>query len=173
MGRVVAWKLSFIMAAQNPFFGGGFKSLEYLPIWTELSKDFFSYSWFYTGDSVPQTHFARAAHSVYFQILGEHGFIGLAIYLLCLIGAFRKAGRVAKTVRKRNGPTWLQSLAAMLQLSIFAFALGGAALSFAYFDLIFTLFALVIVLEVRIMPAVLGAPARFGRPVSHVREVPA
>ena len=159
MGRVVAWKLSFIMATQNPFFGGGFKSLEQLPVWLQLSKDFYSYSWFYTGDSLPPTAFARAAHSVYFQVLGEHGFFGLAIYVAALAGSFFKAGKVAKTVKRRHGPAWLQSLASMLQLSIFAFSLGGAALSFAYFDLIFMLFALVIVLEKRIMPAVLGAAA--------------
>ena len=159
MGRVVAWKLSFIMAAQNPFFGGGFKALEYHPVWLELSRDFFSYPWFYTGTALPPTAFARAAHSVYFQVLGDHGFFGLGIYLACLVSAFRTAGRVAKTVKRRAGPAWLRTLASMLQLSIFAFALGGAALSFAYFDLIFTLFALVIVLEKRIMPAVLNAPA--------------
>ncbi|VXC20568.1 putative O-glycosylation ligase, exosortase A system-associated [Massilia sp. 9I] len=159
MGRVVAWKLSFIMASENPFFGGGFKSLEFLPVWRELSKEFFSYSWFYTGDALPPTQFARAAHSVYFQVLGEHGFFGLAIYVFCLVSAYRKTGRVAKTTRLRGGPAWLQQLATMLQLSIFAFALGGAALSFAYFDLIFTLFGLAIVLEARIMPAVLAAQA--------------
>ena len=156
MGRVVAWKLSFIMAMQNPFFGGGFKSLEYFPVWIDLSRDFFSYPWFYTGDAVPVTDFARAAHSVYFQVLGDHGFVGLALYLACLFGAFRKAGRSARTVRKAGGPAWLFKLATTVQLSIFAFALGGAALSFAYFDLIFTLFALAIVIETRLVPAALA-----------------
>ena len=152
MGRVVAWKLSFILASQNPFFGGGFKSLEYFPVWTELSRDFLSYSWFYTGDLMPETKFGRAAHSVYFQVLGDHGFAGLALYLGCLIGAFRKAGNISKKVKKYDGPDWLRTLASMLQLSIFAFALGGAALSFAYFDLTFTLFGVVIAIETRILP---------------------
>ncbi|RLM48446.1 putative O-glycosylation ligase, exosortase A system-associated, partial [Halobellus sp. Atlit-31R] len=111
MGWVVAWKLSFIMASQNPFFGGGFKSLEFLPVWHELSKDFFSYSWFYSGDALPAAEFARAAHSVYFQVLGEHGFFGLAIYLACLLGAYRKTGRVVSSVRLRGGPEWLGNLA--------------------------------------------------------------
>lgn len=189
MGRVVAWKLSFIMATHNPFFGGGFKSLEYLPVWHELSSHFYSYSWFYTGDAVPTTDFARAAHSVYFQVLGDQGFFGLGIYLTFLIGAFRKASKVAKTVKRHHGPAWLYNMASMIMLSIFAFALGGAALSFAYFDLIFTLFGLVIVMEKRLLPAALAqqteqaktgkgtapasvqanrgaAPPRFGRPVN-------
>lgn len=169
MGRVVAWKLSFIMASHNPFFGGGFKSLEYLPVWHELSSHFYSYSWFYTGDALPPTDFARAAHSVYFQVLGDHGFFGLFIYLAALIGAFRKAGKVARSAKRHGGPAWLQNMASMLQLSIFAFALGGAALSFAYFDLIFTLFGLVIVIEKRLLPAALAQTspqAGNGRPLA-------
>ncbi len=158
MGRVVAWKLSFIMAMRHPFLGGGFKSLEYFPVWLDLSRDFMSYPWFYTGDAVPNTRVGRAAHSVYFQVLGEHGFVGLGLYLAMLYAAFRKAGRVARETLKRHGPAWLRTLASMLQLSIFAFALGAAALSFAYFDLIFALFGLSIVLEKRILPAV--CPAR-------------
>jgi probable O-glycosylation ligase (exosortase A-associated) len=153
MGRVVAWKLSFILALQNPVFGGGFKSLETFSVWSQLSQHFFSYDWFYTGTALPNTKAGRAAHSVYFQVMGEHGFVGLAIYLSALVGAFRKAGRIARSVRLQGGPAWIRTLATMLQLSIFSFALGGAALSFAYFDLLFALIGLLIVLEARILPA--------------------
>lgn len=153
MGRVVAWKLSFIMAMQNPFFGGGFKSLEYLPNWVRLSENFFAYPWFYTGDLLPNPTYARAAHSIYFQVLGEHGFIGLGLYVGLLVGAFLKAGKIGRLARAHSAPSWLPLLASMIQLSIFSFCVGGAALSFAYFDLIFALFALVIVLESRVLPA--------------------
>lgn len=155
MGRVVAWKLSFIMAMQHPFLGGGFKSLEYFPNWAALSRDFFSYPWFYTGTALPNPTVARAAHSVYFQVLGEHGFVGLALYLACLVGSFLKAGTVARRARRAGAPGWIPQAATMIQLSIFAFGLGGAALSFAYFDLIFALFALVAVFDLRILPAAL------------------
>lgn len=161
LGRLTAWKLSFIMAVQNPFFGGGFKSLEYFPVWKELSKDFFSYSWFYTGDALPNENYARAAHSVYFQVLGDHGFGGLLLYLSCLATSFFTAGRVARRARDNNAEPWIATVATMLQLSIFAFGLGGAALSLAYFDLIFALFGLVVVLDRRVLPAVtVVAPAR-------------
>jgi len=163
MGRVVAWKLSFILAMQNPLFGGGFKALENFAVWSELSRDFFSYSWFYTGDLLPNTKFARAAHSIYFQVLGDQGFVGLALYVAILGTAFLKAGSVARRARKLGAPDWLRTAASMVQLSIFAFALGAAALSFAYFDLIFALVALVVVLEKRLLPAALAAlPAGAG-----------
>lgn len=153
MGRVVAWKLSMILAIQNPLFGGGFKAIENFEIWTQVSRSFFSYPWFYTGDALPAENRTHAAHSVYFQVLGDHGFVGLGLYLFCLAGSFLSARAITRKARKLEAPVWVQNVGTMLQLSIFAFALGGAALSFAYFDLIFALFGLTLVLERRILPA--------------------
>jgi probable O-glycosylation ligase (exosortase A-associated) len=157
MGRVVAWKLSFILAVHHPFFGGGFKALEYFPVWKELSKEFFAYPWFYTGNAMPNTTVARAAHSIYFQVLGDHGFFGLGIYVATMVTSFFKARRVAKIAKREGAPPWVANVATTVQLSLFAFALGAAALSLAYFDLIFTVFALAQVLESRILPAALAA----------------
>lgn len=152
MGRVVAWKLSFILAMNHPFFGGGFKALENFPIWIELSKDFFSYPFFYTGDALPDQNAPHAAHSVYFQVMGEHGFIGLAIYLALLLRAFMLARSIAIRAKKHVELNWIASLATMLQLSVFAFCVGGAALSFAYFELMFAIYGLLLVLDTRILP---------------------
>jgi O-antigen ligase len=109
---------------------------------------------------LPNETVARAAHSVYFQILGEHGFVGLALYVGALAGSFFKAGKISRIARRAGAPAWIASSATMIQLSIFAFGLGGAALSFAYFDLIFALFALVAVYDLRILPAALAAAGR-------------
>lgn len=163
MSRVVAWKLSFILAMNHPFFGGGFKALEYFPVWTELSQEFLSYPFFYTGSALPNPIVARAAHSIYFQVLGEHGFFGLAIYLSFLFTAFRTAARLAK--RAANASVgWIENLAKMLQLSLFAFCLGGAALNFAYFELMFAICAIILVLDKRILPAVLAASPKIVEP---------
>jgi len=159
MGRVVAWKLSFILATNHPFFGGGFKALEYFPVWSNLSQDFLSFPFFYTGDALPDMFRGRAAHSVYFQVLSDHGFVGLGLYLCALALSFRNAGRVAALARMAGGHDWVSTLATMLQLSIFAFAVGGAALSFAYFDLIFAIYAIVIVLNLRIFPSFIAKDA--------------
>ena len=176
MTRVVSWKLSFILAMQNPVFGGGFKSLETFTVWSELSRHFFSYEWFYTGTALPNAQVARAAHSIYFQVLSDQGFFGLAIYLACLFGAWRKAGSIARSVKRDGGPRWIGSLSTMLQLCIFAFGLGGAALSFAYFELTFAIFALVIVLDKRILPNArkqLALEARVDSTKMPAQEVPA
>jgi hypothetical protein len=170
---VVAWKLSFILAMQNPFFGGGFKGLENFPVWSALSQHFSSYPWFYTGDALPNTQHARAAHSVYFQVLGDHGFAGLLIYLSILAGAFTKARKIVRIARAHpEAPAWIREAATTLQLMMFAFAVGGAALSFAYFELAFAVIGMLIVLEKRILPAAIGVPARAGRP-AFARAFPA
>lgn len=164
LGRLVSWKMSFMLAVQNPFFGGGFKSLEYFPVWAELSRDFYAYSWFYTGDALPRGNAGRAAHSIYFQVLSEQGFGGLALFLGCLVGAFVKASRLSRKIKRLKGPAWIRTVTTMLQLSIFAYALGGAALSFAYFELFYAIIALLIVLETRILPAALKAAAAAAAP---------
>jgi probable O-glycosylation ligase (exosortase A-associated) len=151
MGRVVAWKLSFILAIQHPLFAGGFKGLEHFPVWSALSQDFADYPFFYTGTATPDPIRARAAHSIYFQVLGDHGFIGLVIFLWILMLSFIKGGRIASINRMINGPIWISKLAAMLQLSIFTYALGGIALSFAYFDMIYAIFGIIIVMETKIL----------------------
>jgi probable O-glycosylation ligase (exosortase A-associated) len=160
MGRVVAWKLSLILATHNPFFGGGFKGLEYFPVWSSLSQEFSSFPWFYTGAALPDPDKARAAHSIYFQVLGDHGFFGLGIYLSILLGAFFKARRVVRLARIHPVPEWIERAAITLQLSLFAFCVGGAALSFAYFDLTFAAIGLLIVLEQRILPAAIKEARR-------------
>jgi len=151
LGRLVAWKLSFILATEHPVFGGGFRAIQRLPTWLDLSQRFFSYPWFYTGDLLPNPVHARAAHSVYFQVLGDHGFGGLAIYLAMFAVAFFKTGSIGRRARLTDARGWLPLLTTMLQLSILSFAVGGSALSFAYFDLIFAIFGLVVILEKRLL----------------------
>ena len=156
MTRGVAWKLSFILATQNPFFGGGFKALENFTVWPRLCQDFFSYSFFYTGDALPFPDHPHAAHSIYFQVLGDHGFGGLAVFLFLLASVFFKTRQVAKRARAYVETQWIATLATMLQLSIFSFSLGGAALSFAYFELLYAICGIVLVLDKRILPAAIA-----------------
>ena len=162
LGRLVAWKLSFILAMQNPFFGGGFKALDSFPVWVSLSQNFYQYSFIYTGAALPDPNRAHAAHSIYFQVLGDHGFVGLFLFVMILALSFLKAGAIAKKTRSVGGPNWLINLATMLRLSIFAYAIGGAALSFAYFDLIFAICAIIIVLEYRILAEFIKEKNRSG-----------
>lgn len=78
---------------------------------------------------------ARAAHSIYFQVMGSHGFGGLALFLLVWIITFRHAGWLRKQGAKIPEARWCADLGAMSQVALVGYAVGGAFLSLAYFDL--------------------------------------
>ncbi|MDO8651361.1 MAG: putative O-glycosylation ligase, exosortase A system-associated [Undibacterium sp.] len=164
MDRVVAWKLSTILAIQNPIFGGGFKALEYPPNWFALAQDYYRYPILHFG-TVPNPRESHAAHSIYFQVLGDHGFIGLFIFLMIYVTSFFKAGSIAKKIRLANGPEWMINLATMLRLSIFTYAVGGAALSLAYFDMTFAICGLVLILETKFLPEMIKDGEKLKKPL--------
>lgn len=88
----------------------------------------------------------RAAHSVYFQVLNDHGWPGLLLFLSVMAGAFRALHRAS---RAASGPE--AGLARALQVSLIGYAVGGAFLSLAYFETVWYLFALAGVVAHRLM----------------------
>jgi probable O-glycosylation ligase (exosortase A-associated) len=130
-GRLVAWQVAYKYANDHFPFGAGF----YGP---QLPGIFHSY--------FPQEE-PHAAHSIYFQVLGEHGYIGLAIYLLMIAGAFWSSARIIRAARGRPEFAWAGHLALMIQLCFVAFCVGGAALSMAYYDMFVLCIALLVPLR--------------------------
>jgi probable O-glycosylation ligase (exosortase A-associated) len=128
MGRINAWWMAFRLASDQ-FFGGGFEIYR---------ADIFA-------RYAPQPNDVHAAHSIYFQVLGEHGFVGLALFLLIWFFAFRTAGRLRKESLKRPETQWLYHLAGMCQVSLVGYAVGGAFLSLAYFDLPYNILVALVV----------------------------
>ena len=117
-GRVDAWQVAFYVARDHFPLGVGF----YGP---QLKEIFNAY--------LPGAT-SHAAHSIYFQVLGEHGFIGLAIYLVLIAAAFITSAQVRKLSRGIPELEWIFQMASMIQISLIAFCVGGAALSLAYYD---------------------------------------
>lgn len=139
-GRLRAWRLAIEIALDRPVVGAGFNSIveenyrRFAPaIVEEIEK--LPYPWY------PE------AHSIYFKILGDHGFVGLALFLLLGLGAYRTAGFVIR--KARDGPQlgWAGNLASMIQVSLVGFAVGGAFLGLCYFDFYYALIAVSVVLR--------------------------
>lgn len=118
MGRINAWWTAFNVAKSH-ITGAGFDM--YTP---EIFMAF-----------APNPYAIHAAHSIYFQVLGEQGFIGLALFICIWLSTWRLAGSIIRD--KSNDPSveWCKSLAAMCQVSLIGYAVGGAFLSLAYYDL--------------------------------------
>lgn len=120
-GRVAAWRTSMEIVRQRPITGGGFSSTDL--DWVALS--------FHSPGSLTA---GKAAHSIYFEVLGDHGFVGLILYLLLIAAAWLNTSIVMATTRGDPGMDWANRLARMLQISIVGYLVGGAALSMAYYD---------------------------------------
>ena len=104
----------------------------------------------------PNPDYVVVAHSIYFQMLGEHGFIGLGMYLVMWGATYIMAGRVISKARVVPELGWVVSLASMLKVSLVGFAVGGAFLSLAYWDMSYYL----IVTTVALRNLVAGVTAR-------------
>ena len=87
---------------------------------------------------------ALEAHSIYFQVLGDHGYPGLTIFLGLLASIFVACQRVIREAKRRSEFRWAGDLAKMMQLSFIAYMVGGAALSLAYFDVMYIQMAVLI-----------------------------
>ncbi len=118
MGRINAWTTAFNVAKERPFVGGGFEM--------HSPSVYARYA--------PDPTIVRSAHSIYFQMLGEHGYVGLALFLLLWTLVWRDASWIARQARSRNELRWAADLARMIQVSLVGYAVGGAFLNLAYYD---------------------------------------
>jgi probable O-glycosylation ligase (exosortase A-associated) len=138
MGRIYAWEFATRMAIQRPL-GGGFES---------FTPD--NYSRFAPNltEAVNEKGFVADAHSIYFQVLGHHGFIGLALFLILLATVWRTASSVLRLSQSEPRLKWAYDIAAMSQVSLVGFLVAGAFLGLAYFDLVYTLISIIVVTKV-------------------------
>ena len=129
-GRINAWWMAFNLAKDRPL-GGGFEIYDF---------DTF-------GRYAPNPLDVHAAHSIYFQVLGEHGFFGLLLFVS--IGAFTwlAAGDAKRKAKGIAELEWVRDLMDMVKVSMVGYAVGGAFLSLAYFDVPY--YVLVIVVATR------------------------
>jgi probable O-glycosylation ligase (exosortase A-associated) len=125
MNRIWAWQHS-IDVANARFMGGGidFYSQEaYRTFSPDIAEKIDSttgkFSW---------------SHSIFFKVLGEHGWFGLLVYLLLGWSVYRCGSDVIRMTASRPDMTWERDLASMLQVSLVGFIVGGAFLGLTYFD---------------------------------------
>jgi putative inorganic carbon (HCO3(-)) transporter len=127
-GRINAWTMAYNLAVDHPLTGGGFDIYD--------RPTFARYA--------PNPNDVHAAHSLYFQALGEHGFVGLGLYLLLGLLSWRTGTRIIKLTATRPALKWAGTLATMLQVSMIGFGVGGAFLSLLYFDVPYYLMAMMV-----------------------------
>jgi probable O-glycosylation ligase (exosortase A-associated) len=126
-GRVDAWVIATKIAMANPLTGAGFR----VPYLQEVADAYLS-----------EPRQARAAHSIYFEILGSMGFVGLALFVAIIALAFRNASWIRHHTRNQAGLGWAGDLAKMAQISLMAYCIAGAALSLEFWEGPWLMFAM-------------------------------
>jgi len=119
MSRIAAWKYC-IGVANERITGGGFMSYS-IPNYAR-----------YSGQHVQR---AFVAHSIYFSVLGAHGWLGLAMYLTILFLTLWNLRKINRQTKHEEHFRKYNVLSRMLTLSLIAYMSGGAFLSLSYFDL--------------------------------------
>jgi putative inorganic carbon (hco3(-)) transporter len=126
-GRLDVWHSAWIIAVSRPLVGGGFYVTYAQP----------SLEQFVPGASV------RAVHSIWLEILAEHGFPTFFVWVGINVAAAVYARRIIKQATGVPGMEWAVNLAKMAQISMIAYLSGGTFLSLCYWDYYFTILVLV------------------------------
>jgi probable O-glycosylation ligase (exosortase A-associated) len=129
-GRFTAWRMAVNLASHR-ITGGGFGTF-HPRIYNE-----------YSDGNVTQTD----AHSIYFEVIGEQGFIGFALFMLLAWFTWNTGSRIRRLARQSIETRWALDLASMLQVSMVGYAASGAFLGLAYFDLYYDIIAMMVICQ--------------------------
>jgi len=150
LGRINAWWFAFNLASDNPIVGGGLQTFtpELFRIYAPIPSRF------------------HDAHSIFFEVLGEQGYVGLVLFVTMGLLTLLLAGRTIRMARGHEELRWASLLAGMLQVSLVGYGVGGLFLGLAYFDLPYSLLALVVATHGVVAKELRGAqqPARDALP---------
>lgn len=170
MGRVIAWKRASAIALDHPVFGGGFHAGQD-PAVFELYRNAEGMLGFIR---TPEANYPAATHSIYFEVMGDLGFVGLVLFMAIMLYAFvirMQINRLAKKI----GPTarWASDCADMLGASMIAYLVGGAALSAAYFELPYIVVMIMQVLRLQLsrLDSIVSVESQKVSPVCELRGV--
>jgi putative inorganic carbon (HCO3(-)) transporter len=128
LGRINAWWTAFNVAKGNVT-GGGFQMFR--------PNTFARYA--------PEPGRVHDVHSIYFEVMGEHGFPGFFMFMSLMGLTWFKASGIIRACKKDPNNKWASDLAAMIQVSMIGYAAGGAFLGLAYFDYYYHLIAMVVI----------------------------
>jgi len=127
LGRINAWHTAFNVA-KDRVTGGGYETFR-PPTFRQYAPDPFM---------------VHDVHSVYFEVMGEHGFIGFGMFILLAAFTWLRANQVIRECKKDPERKWAADLAAMIQVSLVGYGAGGVFLGLAYFDLTYHLMIILI-----------------------------
>jgi putative inorganic carbon (hco3(-)) transporter len=143
LGRLHFWQVALVMAQAHPVFGIGFNA----------------YNQAYDAYDFSQGKYGRmrSVHSSPLGITAELGFLGLALYALILLCAFRSCSRVSQLVTGHPELIHLESTAIALRSGLCVYLVGGSFLPFQYNEMFWHYIFLSFIVDQVAHRAALGA----------------
>jgi probable O-glycosylation ligase (exosortase A-associated) len=135
MGRINAWETAWNLAKDRPLTGGGFETF----IWPVFVR------------YAPDPNNVHDVHSIYFEIIGEHGFVAFSMFMALILFTLMTTREINKMAGNNAHLSCERSYAHMFQISLLAYMIGGLFLGRAYFDLFYHIVAMVIIVRVLIL----------------------
>jgi len=135
--RLVSWGTSWNFALDYPITGGSFNALPNVELFRR-----------YQTEPMPGGFESSGPHSIYFQVLEEQGFTGVALYFSLVCSCWVSLFNLRRRARRSPATEWIVPYANMIEVSLFGFLVSGAFLGLANFDLYYQLVAMVIILKV-------------------------
>lgn len=156
MGRINAWWTAYYLALDRPWVGGGFET---------MTRSVYA-------QYAPDPTFLVDVHSIYFEVLAEHGFPGLGLFLAIGLTSLITLNRISRFARRHEDLSWMRDLSSMLYVSLVGYAVSGAFLGLAYFNFYYALVAVVIGMDVVRRRYVNDAAARSPTPPAEQAQPP-
>jgi putative inorganic carbon (HCO3(-)) transporter len=153
-GRLNSWLFALRLASDRPLTGGGFRVVDDPAL-------YFHY--------VPNADVVHNFHSIYFEVLGEHGYVGLILFLSLIVVSLGTAQWIIRNARAHPDLEWARLLASAVQVSIVGYCAAGTFLNLGFYDLFYALVAMLIATKVVVAQSIAprvsqlpGTPAQTG-----------
>lgn len=141
--RVAVWAWTWEFAKENPF-GGGFEAYIQNHVRVEKAASAYDPNAPQNSEATVYEEASRAYHSSYFEMLGEQGYPGLALWLLLHISGLTQMERLRRRYLKtrRAEEQWISPLATALQHGHIVYMVGSLFVGIAFQPFIYMMLAL-------------------------------
>jgi probable O-glycosylation ligase (exosortase A-associated) len=135
--RLVSWGTAWNFSHDYPITGGAFDVLPNVDVFQR-----------YQPRPLPLGFLSSGPHSIYFQLLADQGFPGLALFVFLIGSCYWTLWRTRVMARAIPTAQYLIPYTHMVEVSILGFMVSGAFLGFVYLDVIYQMIGLVVVIKV-------------------------
>lgn len=137
LGRIIVWRWTIDYAAEHPIFGGGFNSFM-------ANKGQLQYYHDEADVDVNYQDNGKAFHNIFFEVLGEHGYVGLVVYCWLIFSIFMLNRKMIKMTEVES---WVTNLAKTINLSLLIYCVCGMFIGVAFSPWLYLFMGLTVALN--------------------------